>query len=77
MPELPEVEIIKLGLQKRIVGLKTFHFVDATGHKGYFLDYAYVYGKDKQKCKKCGTEIKKIQLAGRGTYFCPNCQKRV
>ncbi len=50
------------------------HFVDAEGHKGYFLDYAYCYGRDKHSCKKCGTEILKIQLAGRGTYFCPACQ---
>ena len=53
------------------------HFVDAEGHKGYFLDYAFVYGRDKHPCKKCGTEIKKIQLGGRGTYFCPKCQKVV
>lgn len=51
------------------------HFVDAQGHKGYFLDYAYVYGRDGQKCKACGTLIKKIQQAGRGTYFCGHCQK--
>ncbi|MBI2039566.1 bifunctional DNA-formamidopyrimidine glycosylase/DNA-(apurinic or apyrimidinic site) lyase [Candidatus Microgenomates bacterium] len=51
------------------------HFVDAEGHKGYFLDYAYVYGRDKHPCKICGTKIKKIQLGGRGTYLCPNCQK--
>ena len=50
------------------------HFVDAEGHKGYFLDYAFVYGRDKHPCKKCGTEIKKIQLGGRGTYFCERCQ---
>ena len=50
------------------------HFVDAEGHKGYFLDYAYCYGRDKHKCKVCGTEIKKIQLGSRGTYFCPKCQ---
>ncbi|MBI2020762.1 bifunctional DNA-formamidopyrimidine glycosylase/DNA-(apurinic or apyrimidinic site) lyase [Candidatus Daviesbacteria bacterium] len=53
------------------------HFVDAEGHKGYFLDYAFVYGRDKHKCKVCGTEIKKISLGGRGTYFCPKCQKAV
>ena len=51
------------------------HFVDAEGHKGYFLDYAKVYWRDRHPCKKCGTEIKKIQLGGRGTYLCPNCQK--
>lgn len=57
-------------------GSSRAHFVDAEGHKGYFLDYAYVYGRDKHPCKVCGAEIKKIQLGGRGTYFCPNCQKR-
>ncbi len=51
------------------------HFVDTEGHKGYFLDYAFVYGRDRHPCKICGTEIKKVQLRGRGTYFCPKCQK--
>ena len=55
-------------------GSSRAHFVDADGHKGYFLDYAFVYGKDKHPCKKCDAEIKKIQLRGRGTYFCPSCQ---
>lgn len=51
------------------------HFVDPNGRKGYFLDYAHVYGKEGQKCRKCGAVIKKITLGGRGTYFCPICQK--
>ena len=56
-------------------GATRAHFVDAEGHKGYFLDYAYVYGKDKHPCKVCGGIIKKITQAGRGTYYCPKCQK--
>lgn len=56
-------------------GSSRAHFVDAEGRRGYFLDYAYVYGLDKKPCKKCGTEIKKITLGGRGTYFCEKCQK--
>lgn len=55
-------------------GSTRVHFVDPEGHKGYFLDYAYVYWKDKHPCKVCKTEIRKIQLGGRGTYFCPKCQ---
>ncbi len=27
-------------------------------------------------CSKCNTEIEKIVVGGRGTYFCKNCQKR-
>ncbi|MBI1919202.1 bifunctional DNA-formamidopyrimidine glycosylase/DNA-(apurinic or apyrimidinic site) lyase [Candidatus Microgenomates bacterium] len=51
------------------------HFRDPEGHKGYFLDYAYVYGLDKHPCKVCKTIIKKISLGGRGTYYCEKCQK--
>jgi len=51
------------------------HFRDLEGHKGYFLDYAKVYGLDKHPCKICKTIIKKIQLGGRGTYYCEHCQK--
>lgn len=50
------------------------HFVDSEGNKGYFLDYAFVYGMDGKKCKKCGTIIKKVALGGRGTFYCPKCQ---
>ena len=67
------IRVIKNGIKHG--GSTRAHFVDPEGHKGYFLDYAYVYGRDKHPCKICGTEIKKIQLGGRGTYFCPNCQK--
>ena len=56
-------------------GSSRAHFVDSEGHKGYFLDYAFVYWRDSKPCKVCKTKIEKIQLGGRGTYFCPNCQK--
>ncbi|EAG4417330.1 DNA-formamidopyrimidine glycosylase, partial [Listeria monocytogenes] len=28
-----------------------------------------------EPCVVCGTPIEKIKLNGRGTHFCPNCQK--
>lgn len=56
-------------------GSTRVHFVDPEGKKGLFLDYAFVYGREKKPCKICGTEIQKIKLAGRGTFFCPSCQK--
>jgi formamidopyrimidine-DNA glycosylase len=51
------------------------HFVNEEGKKGFFLDHAFVYGREGEPCKICKNEIKKIKLGGRGTYFCPNCQK--
>lgn len=55
-------------------GSSRAHFVDPDGKKGYFLDYAKVYWKEDRPCPNCGTAIMKIQLRGRGTYFCPKCQ---
>jgi formamidopyrimidine-DNA glycosylase len=34
-----------------------------------------VYGRGGEPCLRCGTPIAKIRLGGRGTWFCPNCQR--
>jgi formamidopyrimidine-DNA glycosylase len=34
-----------------------------------------VYGRTGEPCLRCGTLIEKTRLAGRGTWFCPNCQR--
>lgn len=31
--------------------------------------------EDGADCPKCGGEIKRIEVSGRGTYICPNCQE--
>jgi formamidopyrimidine-DNA glycosylase len=55
-------------------GSSKTHFVDPEGKKGLFLNFAYVYGRDKKPCKVCGSLIKKIKLGGRGTFYCEGCQ---
>ena len=52
------------------------NYVQADGSRGNYLDYAAVYHKNGQPCKRCGTEIAKIKVGGRGTHFCPNCQRK-
>lgn len=44
------------------------------GTKGEFQNFHAVYGREGQKCIRCGTAITKIALAGRGTHFCSRCQ---
>ena len=53
----------------------TFHggYVDATGSKGEGLKNLVVFYQ--KNCGMCKGEVTKIELKGRGTYFCPNCQK--
>ena len=42
---------------------------------GGFAAYLQVYGRAGKPCRRCGTAIKKIRLASRGTHFCSKCQK--
>lgn len=49
-------------------------YVDATGHEGTFQLQLHVYNQEGHPCERCGTIIKKIKVAGRGTHFCPQCQ---
>jgi len=58
------------------VGGTTFqYFKDTAGENGNFTDYLKVFGKQGKICERCGVVIKKIRCAGRGTHFCPGCQK--
>lgn len=50
-------------------------YQNALGMAGTMQDYLQVYGKTGQPCARCGTPIEKYKLAGRGTHFCPKCQK--
>lgn len=53
-------------------------YVRADGTKGDYLEkFAKVFRKEGQPCTRCGTEIIKIRVAGRGTHICPHCQKEV
>ena len=59
------------------VGGTTFqHFVDTGGDNGNYTDYLKVFGKQKTTCPRCKkAQIEKTRVAGRGTHFCPTCQK--
>ena len=58
------------------VGGTTFqHFVDTDGAIGNFTNYLQVFGKQNTPCPRCGTLITKTRCAGRGTHYCPGCQK--
>jgi formamidopyrimidine-DNA glycosylase len=50
-------------------------YVDSHGEPGYFqLDY-FVYGREGEPCKVCGTPIRTVRLSGRATSYCPRCQR--
>jgi formamidopyrimidine-DNA glycosylase len=56
-------------------GSSVSDYVDADGEAGFFQLQHRVYGREGQPCRICKTKIKKIVVAGRGTHYCPKCQK--
>ncbi len=65
--------ILKKAIKYR--GTTFSDYRDSSGRPGNFTRFLRVYGRQGQACYKCGALIKKIKLGGRGTHFCPICQK--
>ena len=52
------------------------NYVKSDGTKGDYLElFAEVFNRQGKRCRRCGTEIKKTKVGGRGTHYCPKCQK--
>ena len=50
-------------------------YVRADGTRGDYLEkFAQVFRREGKACPRCGAEIVKIRVAGRGTHICPQCQ---
>jgi formamidopyrimidine-DNA glycosylase len=50
-------------------------YVNSQGEIGMFQLELFAYGRKGEECKRCGTPLEKITVGGRGTHFCPNCQR--
>lgn len=66
-------DILHAAIQQR--GSSIRNYIEASGEQGKYQFSLQVYGKAGLPCRRCGTRIEKIRVAGRGTYFCPQCQK--
>ena len=62
-------EAIKCG------GSSVDQYVRVSGKPGNYVKYHRVYDRKDEPCYKCKGKVKRISLGGRGTYFCPSCQK--
>jgi len=67
-------KIIKKAVEMRGTSVNTY--VDGSGQKGNYVKYLKVYSRVGKKCLRCKkATIKKMKVAGRGTSYCPACQK--
>ena len=68
------VETLELGIDAKGASIDDYRHVD--GARGSFQDRFLVHTREGEPCPRCGTPIRKMRAAGRGTYICPNCQRR-
>ncbi|MBS8265175.1 DNA-formamidopyrimidine glycosylase [Mesobacillus boroniphilus] len=50
-------------------------YVNSQGQIGMFQLQLFVYGRKNEPCKVCGAPLEKTVVGGRGTHYCPSCQK--
>ena len=65
---------LELGIARQGSTLRDYRTPD--GESGGMQHEFKVYGRGGEPCERCGTPIDKIRVAGRGTWYCPSCQRR-
>jgi formamidopyrimidine-DNA glycosylase len=76
-----ELEGLRLALGEvlrdaiRLGGSSVSDYVDAEGERGFFQLEHCVYQRTGLPCLRCQTPIRRLVLAGRGTHYCPKCQR--
>jgi formamidopyrimidine-DNA glycosylase len=66
-------QALQAGLRRQGSTLRDYRLPD--GGSGSAQKEFKVYGRGGEPCDRCGTPIDKIRVAGRGTWYCPHCQK--
>ena len=66
--------VLERGIEHRGASFKDY--VDGQGEQGTQHMYVKVFRRDGKPCYTCGSTIERSVVGGRGTHFCPKCQKR-
>jgi formamidopyrimidine-DNA glycosylase len=69
------VQIMKNSIKSGGSTAKDNKYIHPDGSSGHHQFNFQVYQRDKKPCLICQTPIKKVKIGGRGTFFCPKCQK--
>jgi len=66
-------EALSDGIEAKGATIDDFRHLD--GARGSFQDRFLVHRRAGQPCPRCGAAVRKIVVAGRGTYVCERCQR--
>jgi formamidopyrimidine-DNA glycosylase len=50
-------------------------YVDADGEQGTHQLRVKVFRRTGEPCYVCGAAIRRVKVGGRGTHYCPRCQR--
>ena len=67
-------KILNIAIEMGGSTIKSYH--PGKGVDGSFQTRIKIYGKEGEKCPICGSTFRFIKVGGRGTTFCPTCQKK-
>lgn len=66
-------QVIAQGLEHH--GTTFRNYQDADGQMGDNMKYLQVYHRKGEPCNRCGTPLVQKKVGGRGSVYCPKCQK--
>jgi formamidopyrimidine-DNA glycosylase len=64
---------LRAGIARHGATLSNYRTPD--GSRGRMQEEFHAYGREGEPCDRCGTPIEKIRTGGRGTWYCPSCQR--
>ena len=76
-----EIEMLFKGIKLILIeainyqGTSSKQYVNLEGKPGNYDRLLKVYGRTGEKCYRCDGVIKRVIVAGRGTFYCSICQK--
>ena len=68
------IDVLKLAISMGGSTIKSYH--PGKGVDGNFQNRLQIYGKSGEICPACGHTFRFIRVGGRGTTFCPVCQRK-
>jgi formamidopyrimidine-DNA glycosylase len=67
-------EVLAEAIEREGTTFRDYQMVN--GESGRNADFLVAYGQAGRPCPRCGTPLRKVVLGGRGTTYCPVCQRR-
>ena len=67
-------EVLAEAIEREGTTFRDFQMVN--GESGRNADFLVAYGQGGRPCPRCGTPLTKTVVGGRGTTYCPRCQRR-